>query len=237
MRRSSIGLALLWFMSRGAAHACANITSPSPGDYLTGTDVIVSIDQIVAPDAYVTIHLTDAANNDYYIGQIPPNWLPFDSTKFQNGNYWLTVYTMNSSGAAVCQPAIQVIISNPSNASGSSSIAQGATISSLTGTASGIPGADTNPAHYGKYPAWGDNNALIGGPLLNDMQAAALVNATQQSAIETSSQWGSANQQANGYFNYIASNNPQDYLNQLSAFRSAYNGSPLQPEIDRVDGA
>jgi hypothetical protein len=237
MRRISIGLALLWFISCAAAHACANITSPPPGDYLAGTNVIVSIDQIAAPGAYVTVHLTDAANNDYYIGQIPPNWLPFDSTKFQNGNYWLTVYTMNSSGGVVCQPTIHVIISNASNASGSSSIAQGATISSLTGTASGISGADTNSADYGNYPAWGDNYPLIGGPLLNDIQAASFVKATQQSAIETSSQWGWANQQANSYFNYIASNNPQDYLNQLRAFQSAYNVSPWQPEIDRVDGA
>src|SRR5262249_55085448 len=47
----------------------------------------------------------------------------------------------------------------------------GATISGLTGSAAGIPGADTNPADYGQYNApggWGDGMGLIGGPLLTD---------------------------------------------------------------------
>src|SRR6266567_5609648 len=64
------------------------------------------------------------------------------------------------------------------------SVVRGATIFGLTGSAAGIAGADTNPAHYGQYNApggIGGGYGLIGGPLLDDTQAASFVKPTQKS--------------------------------------------------------
>jgi hypothetical protein len=119
-------------------------------------------------------------------------------------------------------------------------VTPGATISGLTGSAANISGADTNPSDYGHYWEWGDGYPLIGGPLLNDTQAASFVVATQQSVVETSSTWGLGNAAANNYFNSIASGNPSNYLNQLEAsdgFYAGYAGATWQAEADRVDGA
>jgi hypothetical protein len=127
------------------------------------------------------------------------------------------------------------------------SVPPGATISGLTGSASGIPGADTNPADYGNYWAWGDGFPLIGGPLLNDAQAASFVKSTPESYIELSIACGSCgifttpngagNSAANNYFNNIASTNPGNYQYQLQGFYAAYAGGSWQAEADRIDGA
>jgi hypothetical protein len=105
-----------------------------------------------------------------------------------------------------------------------------ATIPALTGSASGIPGADTNPADYGQYNApggSGDGMGLIGGPLLTDAQAASFVVPTKKSTPELSlpCTWcgnkytpnGPANAAADNYYNNIASTNPSNYLYQLQA--------------------
>jgi hypothetical protein len=106
-------------------------------------------------------------------------------------------------------------------------VTQGATISGLTGSAAGIPGADTNPADYGQYNAWGDGMGLIGGPLLTDAQAASFVVPTQKSTAELGlpctqcgnyyTPNGPANVAADNYFNNIASTDPSNYLYQLQA--------------------
>jgi hypothetical protein len=112
----------------------------------------------------------------------------------------------------------------------------------LTGSGTGISGADTNPAHYGQYNApggSGDGYALIGGPLLNDKQAASFVVGTQKSNVETGPN-GPSNATDNNYFNNIASTNPSNYLNQLQAsngFYAGYVGSSWRAEADRIDGA
>jgi hypothetical protein len=130
------------------------------------------------------------------------------------------------------------------------SVSPGATIAGLTGSAANISGADTNPGDYGQYNAPGGfevGYGLIGGPLLNDQQAASFVVATPRSDIELSLPchsagiyWtpnGSDNAAANNYFNNIAATDPGDYQYQLSGFYTAYVGSSWQAVADRIDGA
>jgi hypothetical protein len=109
----------------------------------------------------------------------------------------------------------------------------GPQIPGLTGDASAIQGADTNPADFGNYPA---GNGLIGGPLLNDLQAAERVVPTQKSNIETGPD-AAANAAANNYFELNAISNPTDYLNQLHSLWSAYADRGWYQVIERVDGA
>ena len=127
-----------------------------------------------------------------------------------------------------------------SSASGSTqawSVTPGATISGLSGSAANLSGADTNPSDYGSYPASWNGFGAMGGPLLNDIQAAQKVIATPTSNAENNA-YGTASQNAsaNNYFNNIAQNNPSDYLNQLSSFHSAYQGGAWTAAA-RVDGA
>lgn len=117
------------------------------------------------------------------------------------------------------------------------------TIASLTGSASGISGADTNNADFGRNVTATngsrDGYSLCCGPLLTDAQAASHVIVTMKSSVETGSN-GSANATANNYFNSEASNDPSGYLNELNAsngFYAAYVGSSWQAEADRIDGA
>lgn len=121
-------------------------------------------------------------------------------------------------------------------------IISGATIPALTGSSAAISGADINRSHYGNYVAPGGTGAgydLIGGPLLNNADAASLVLATQRSTVETGPH-GPANAAANNYYNHIAATNPGSYLEQLRSFRSAYPGSAMPgwtAEVNRIDGA
>ncbi|GEM_PF-2983559 len=121
-------------------------------------------------------------------------------------------------------------------------VQRGATIPELTGSAAGIPWADTNPAHFGHYDAPGGSLAgypLIGGPLLDDLQAVSFIKPTQKSKPELGPS-GPAIAAANNYFNYIASTNPEDYLRQLRSFYADYVsgwGRSWQPVADRIDGA
>jgi hypothetical protein len=113
------------------------------------------------------------------------------------------------------------------------------TIRGLTGSASYIPGADTDRAHHGRYNAPGGFGAgvgLIGGPLLDDTTAALLVVPTGKSTVETGPN-GPANAAANNYFERVAVSNPHDYLMQLGAFWYAYRGRGWRLEAERIDGA
>lgn len=140
------------------------------------------------------------------------------------------------------------------------------TISGLTGSASAIPGADTNPADFGKYNAPNgsmsgtytlqidgyheggghDGTAtqtlnmpglgLIGGPLLDNATAATMVHVAPQSKVETGPN-GRANVAANGYFEAVAVRNASFYMSQLQSFWSAYQDTGWYAEIKRVDGA
>lgn len=128
-----------------------------------------------------------------------------------------------------------LMVSGVAHSQGSWQVTPGATISGLTGSGSSISGADTNPNDYGAYSAAGSSGTnIIGGPLLTDSQAASFVKATPQSSIEANSQ---GNLNDNNYFNYVAANNPNGYLNELSGFYAAYQGSGWQQEVDRIDGA
>ena len=113
-------------------------------------------------------------------------------------------------------------------------VPRGNNIPALTG-ASRIAGADTNPAHARQYTVYGSGQPMLGGPLLDDMTAASLVKATRQSSVETGGN-GAANQADNDYFNYIAANNPNDYIAQYNAFQSAYHGTNGEILMSRVDG-
>jgi hypothetical protein len=121
-------------------------------------------------------------------------------------------------------------------------IISGATISALTGSPGAISRADTNRSHYGNYLAPGGTGAgyeLIGGPLLNNADAASLVLATQRSTVETGPH-GLANAAANNYYNHIAATNPGSYLEELRSFWSAYPDSGMAgwtAEVNRIDGA
>jgi hypothetical protein len=122
-------------------------------------------------------------------------------------------------------------------------VIRGATIPGLTGSAADIPWADKNPAHYGEYDAPGGSGAgqgLIGGPLLDDLQAVAFVKPTQKSEMEKGP-LGPAIAADNNYFNYIASTDAGAYLNQLRGFHAAYEPgrghASWQAVADRIDGA
>jgi hypothetical protein len=159
----------------------------------------------------------------------------WDTTRYSNGSHVVSANAYSPAGALLGSASANVTVAN-------NSVTGSATIPSLTGSAAGISGADTNPAHYGQYNAPGGNRdglGLIGGPLLDDLQAASFVVPAQRSSIETGVN-GPANESANNYFNNIASTNPSNYLYQLSAsngFYAAYVGSSFQAEVDRIDGA
>jgi hypothetical protein len=133
----------------------------------------------------------------------------------------------------------------------SSSGGSGATIPGLTGSAAGIPWADTNPADYGQYNApggWGNGMGLIGGPLLTDAQAASFVVPAQKSTVELSlpCTWcgdyytpdGASNSAEDNYFNSIASTNPSNYLYQLGASNGFWaTASSWGGVSSRIDGA
>jgi hypothetical protein len=118
-------------------------------------------------------------------------------------------------------------------------IIPGATIPILTGSATGIVGPDTNPAHYRQYNAPGGSGAgygLIGGPLINDLEATSFVKATEKSDPETGPN-GPVIALDNNYFNSMASTAPDAYLSQLRAFHAGYAGSSWRAEAERIDGA
>jgi hypothetical protein len=170
-----------------------------------------------------------------YEASTPPSTWSWDTTSYPNGSHVVSANAYSPAGTLLGSASATVTVAN-------NSVTPGAIISGLTGSAGAIWWADTNPAHYGQYNAPGGNRdgmGLIGGPLLNDLQAASFVVPTQSSSIETGVN-GPANQAANNYFNNIAATNPSSYLDQLNAnngLYAAYVGSSFQAEIDRIDGA
>jgi hypothetical protein len=105
---------------------------------------------------------------------------------------------------------------------------------------------DTNPADFGKYDAAGgagpDGVGLIGGPLLTDTEAAALVVSTQESTVETGPN-GAANEADNSYFEAVAVPNPNPYVAAVQAVWAAYPVNASAPDESyggaalRIDGA
>ncbi len=187
---------------------------------------------------------TNVSWSDFYVDGIfkaatPPSTWQWDTTQYPNGSHVVSASAFSPSHVLLGSASATVTVAN---AATSSSVTPGATIPGLTGSAASIPGADTNPAHYGQYDATGgavNGYALIGGPLLDDSEAASFVVPTQQSQIETGIN-GAANQAANNYFNYIASHDPTNYLYQLQSsdgFYAAYTWTRWKSIIDRVDGA
>lgn len=174
-----------------------------------------------------------------YRASAPPSTWNWDTTGYPNGSHVLSAKAYSLTNRLLGSASVTVTVAN---SSAGWSVTPGATIDGLTGSGANIAGADINPAHYGQYNAPGgdgDGIGLIGGPLLDDVQAASFVIATQKSSIETGVT-GPANEAENSYFNYIASTNPSDYLYQLNAsdgFYAAYAGSSWQAEVDRIDGA
>ena len=169
----------------------------------------------------------------------PPLSWSWNTAGFSNGNHTVSVNAYAPWGQLLGSASITVTVANGSGGGGGGGnwqVTPGATIAGMDGSPSGISWADSNPGDYGNYWAWGGGYALIGGPLLNNWQAASFVKATQKSAIE----WGGngwANAQANNYFNSIASSNQGYYWYQINAFRSAYQWSSMQAEANRIDGA
>jgi hypothetical protein len=145
----------------------------------------------------------------------------------RNLRYYLAEVTPVTAVAHPTRPIVHV------------AIVRGASIPKLTGSAAGIAGADTNPAHYGQYTAPGGSGAgygLIGGPILDDLQAASFVKATQKSDPEIGPS-GAVIAFDNDYFNRMASTAPDAYLAELRGFHAAYAGSSWHAEAERVDGA
>jgi hypothetical protein len=77
---------------------------------------------------------------------------------------------------------------------------------------------------------------FAGTHLLTDTQAASFVVKTQQSSIETGPN-GPANADANNYFNNMAANSPNDYLNQINSIWNAWDPGAWGNVIARIDGA
>ena len=114
---------------------------------------------------------------------------------------------------------------------------------------------DINPADYGHYNAPGGTLAgigVIGGPLLDDLQAAQKVVVTQKSAVEINARClgsgasdqppcphGAQNTAANNYFEGAAVPNPSDYKSQLNSFYTEWSGGAgtFGGAVGRIDGA
>lgn len=103
----------------------------------------------------------------------------------------------------------------------------------LDGNARSIVGADTNPADFGTYPL---GHGLIGGPLLDNYQAAQNVIPTQKSVVETGPN-AAANLDDNNYFAGILYSNIGYYYWQLATFWSAYSNTSWFHIAMRIDGA
>jgi hypothetical protein len=171
-----------------------------------------------------------------YQASTPPSIWNWDTTAFRNGSHSVSANAYSYSNTFLGSASVSVTVTN-----NPAVIARGATIAELTGSAVGIPGADTKTADYVKYSAPGGSGGgypLIGGPLLTDVQAASFVRVTQPSSIELGPNYP-PNAAANNYFNNIAAANPTEYLNQLEGndgFYAAYAGYGWQAEIHRVTG-
>jgi hypothetical protein len=202
----------------------------------------------------VTIHVVPTGSNNYSVvgnDTVPSSWVNLTI----NG-----VFIGSGGGSNWAWPW-----SPRPRAVSAAKMMSASSISGLTGSASGIAGADTNPADFGKYNAPNgsmsgtytlqidgyhegghDGTAtqtlkmsglgLIGGPLLDDTTAASMVQVAPQSKVEIEPN-GAANVAANNYFEVVAVPNPSIYMSQLRNFWSAYRGTGWYAEIKRVDGA
>ncbi len=232
-----LGAVLVLMVSSAAYSAEVALIAPQSGATVSGDTTVSMSSESNVSWANLFIDGSYFASTPYSFSHASTSW-SWDTVGYGDGSHTISVTAYSSANAVLGSASITVTVSNGSGGGGGWQVPQGATISSLTGSASAISGADTNPAHYGQYSGWGDGYPLIGGPLVNDWQAASFVRATQKSNVELNAYGtGSANANANNYFNYIASNNPGNYVNQLSSFHGGYSGSSWQAEADRIDGA
>jgi hypothetical protein len=221
-------VAILWCLGGGTAAAQLSITEPANGATVSGSTPVT----VAFNGGWVNVYL-----NGVYQFSTPPNVQNIDTTTVPNGGYTLSADQFDDFGNFVANYPVWIHINNSAGGGGSGGgIASTNTISSLNGSASYL-GVDTNPSDYGNYPIQWNGFGAMGGPLLNDSDAASKVVPTPQSDAELNAYGtGAANQAADNYFNNEAANNPNDYLNQLSSFYSAYNGGAWMA-IQRVDGA
>ncbi|MBV8772082.1 MAG: hypothetical protein JO166_07110 [Deltaproteobacteria bacterium] len=168
----------------------------------------------------------------------PPLTWSWNVANISNGSHTVSVEAYRADSSLAGTASIQVTVNQDGGGGGGSwQVSPGATIFGLTGSAAGW-GVDTDPADKGRYSVYAGGYPQMGGPLLDDWTAASFVKATARSTIENNSKGtGWANEQDNNYFNNIAQTNPSDYLNQLSAFHSEYQGYGYYAQMRRVDGA
>jgi hypothetical protein len=228
---------LLVFFAR-AAQAQVSVTQPADQSTV-GWGNIQLCASWQSPVSWVDFYLDDA--NGYLASAPPGNCTTWNSTNYYDWHWLFAVGFDGNGNTWTAYSRVDIVPGRGSGSSGGGggSFAYGNQISALTGHTT--LNTDTNDADYGNYYVQGDGYGLIGGPLITDDQAAAHVVATQQSCVENGScdngQFATVNADANNGFNWWASNNPSDYVNQLNAWKSAYKGNPWYPIIQRVDGA
>lgn len=225
--------ALLVLTVSGVAHSQeVTLSAPQNGATVSGT-------------TQVTIsYASDVQWVNFYVdggwqASTPPVSWSWNTAGVSNGSHTVSVNAYSPYSQLLGSASITVSVANGSGGGGGGGnwqVSAGATISSMTGSASGISWADSNPGDYGNYYAWGGGYPLIGGPLLDDWTAASFVQATPKSSIENGPN-GWANEQANNYFNAIASSSPGYYWYQLNAFHADYQYASWAPEAARIDGA
>ena len=226
--------ALLVLTFPAAAHSQVWISAPQNGATVSGT-------------TQVTIGYSGNVQwaNFYVDGawqaSTPPLSWSWNTAGVSNGSHTVSVNAYAPWGQVLGSASITATVANGSGGGGGGGggnwqVSQGSSISGMDGSSGGISWADSNPGDYGNYWAWGGGYPLMGGPLLSNWQAASFVKATQRSAIELGGN-GWANQQANNYFNSIASSSPGYYWYQISSFRAGYQYSAMQAEANRIDGA
>lgn len=224
----SVGLAVgLVLVVAGVSHA--SIDSPANGAVVSGTTPVTL-------SLYPAVQWANFYIDGAYEASTPPSTWEWDTTGWANGTHTISANAYNSSFQLIGQASITVIVANGSGSGGQ--VPGGATIPGMTGGNPGGLAWDTNSADDGQYTIGTHGFGIMGGPLETDVTAWQHVKATAKSAIENGPN-GYANAQENNYFNAIASNNPNDYVNQVNAFTSAFLslGGNWYNLMRRVDGA
>ena len=229
-----VAVPLLVLMISGAARSQeVTISAPQNGATVSGTT------QVSINYAWNVEWANFYVDGSWQASTPPLSW-SWNTTGFSSGTHTVSVNAYSPNSQLLGTVSITVTVANGSGGGGGGGgnwqVTPGATIPSMDGSANGIPWADSNPSDYGNYSTWGGGYGLIGGPLLSDWQAASFVQATPRSSIENGPN-GWANEQANNYFNSIASSNPGYYWYQLNAVHAAYQYASWAPEAARIDGA
>jgi hypothetical protein len=219
---------------------CIHITAPATGTSVNG-NVAVTTNDTCTGVWFERLFVDGVAVTPDF----PTGGVLFNTSGYSNGSHTLkiTSQSANPNTKTLGFDAITVMVHNAPGPTGTPTPTPApapTTIPSLTGSASGISGADAKDTDFGRNVTAVNNSrdgfTLCCGPLLTDAQAASHVIHTVRSGVETGGN-GAANIAANKYFATEASTNPSGYLNELAGFYSAYTGSGWQAEADRIDGA